>query len=193
MGEKKVANLIAGIEQSKQQPTSRFLFALGIRHAGTSIAKLLIDEFGSIDAIAEASERAIDDVPGIGPEIASSIAAYFQQPKNQDLLRRLREAALPFIGEKKARVVIDDSGAGFFAGKTFVLTGTLATMTRDEAKEKIEARGGKVAGSVSKKTDYVVAGAEAGSKLKKATALGVNVLGEEAFIRELGAIESAGT
>ena len=181
MGEKKVDNLLAGIEQSKSRPAARFLFALGIRHVGTSVGKLLMDEFGTVDAIAEASEAAIDAVPGIGPEIASSIVQFFQQSKNQALLTRLRNSGLPFHGEKKAKPAVTE----FFGGKTFVLTGTLSGMTRDEAKEKIEARGGKVSGSVSKKTDYVVAGVEAGSKLTKAQELGVKVLDEDAFVREL--------
>jgi DNA ligase (NAD+) len=187
MGEKKADNLIAGIEASKARPVSRFLFGLGIRHVGTSVAKLLIDEFGSIDAIAEASEEAIDEVPGIGPEIAASIFAYFRLRRNQDLLHRLRQAGLPFKGEKKPRVVsgVPATQGGFFAGKTFVLTGTLDAMTRDEAKEKIESLGGKVTGSVSKKTDYVVAGAEAGSKLEKANELGVKVLNEKEFLGKL--------
>jgi len=186
MGEKKVENLLQGIEQSKQRPTARFLFALGIRHAGTSVAKLLIDEFGAIDAISEASEEAIDAIPGIGPEIAASVVAYFRKEKNQKLLERLRQAGLPFQGERKHPLLKEEgAGGGFFAGKTFVLTGTLTSMTRDEAKEKIELRGGKVSGSVSKKTDYVVAGAEAGSKLAKAELLGVTVLTEDAFLREL--------
>ncbi len=181
MGEKKVDNLLSGIQESKERPTSRFLFALGIRHVGTSVAKLLVDEFGSVDAIADASEEAIDAVPGIGPEIASSIYGYFRDERNRKLLDRLRTAGLPFVGQKKPKPV----SSAFFAGKTFVLTGTLTAMTREEAKEKIESRGGKVAGSVSKKTDYVVAGTEAGSKLTKAEQLGVNILSEQLFLKEL--------
>ena len=114
MGDKKVDNLLEGIEQSKQRPATRFLFALGIRHAGTSIAKLLIDEFGSIDTIAEATEEAIDNVPGIGPEIAASVFAYFRQPQNQALLDRLRKARLPFHGVRKPKPAISE----FFSGKT---------------------------------------------------------------------------
>jgi DNA ligase (NAD+) len=181
MGEKKVDNLLEGIEQSKSRPAARFLFALGIRHAGTSIAKLLIDEFGSLDIIAEATEEAIDNVPSIGPEIAASVFAYFRQPKNQALLDRLRMAGLPFHGVRKPKPATSE----FFSGKTFVLTGTLNVMTRDEAKEKIESLGGKVSGSVSKKTHFVVAGAEAGSKLTKAEELGVKILTEEELLREL--------
>jgi DNA ligase (NAD+) len=183
MGDKKVDNLLQGIEASKQKPVSKFLFGLGIRHVGTSVAKLMIDQFGSIDAIAEASEEAIDDVPGIGPEIAASIFAYFRQRRNQDLLHRLRQSGLPFKGEKKQ--IVAAARGGFFDGKTVVLTGTLSSMTRDEAKEKIEARGGKVSGSVSKKTHYIVAGEEAGSKLTKAEELGVKILTEDEFVKEL--------
>jgi DNA ligase (NAD+) len=182
MGEKKVDHLLNGIEQSKKQPVARFLYSLGIRHVGTSVAKLLIDEFGSIDAVSEASEEAIDAVPGIGPEIASSIFAYFRQRTNQDLLHRLRHAGLPFKGEPKKKEPVQ---VGFFTGKTFVLTGTLTALTREEAKEKIESRGGKVNGSVSKKTNYVVAGEEAGSKLTKAEELGITILTEDELLREM--------
>ena len=182
MGEKKVDHLLNGIEASKKQPVARFLYSLGIRHVGTSVAKLLIDEFGSIDAVSEASEEAIDAISGIGPEIASSIYAYFRQRPNQDLLHRLRHAGLPFKGEPKKKEPVQ---AGFFTGKTFVLTGTLATLTREDVKEKIESRGGKVSGSVSKKTNYVVAGEEAGSKLVKAEELGIKILTEAELLREM--------
>ncbi len=181
MGEKKVDNLLQGIETSKERPAARFLFALGIRHVGTSVAKLLLDEFGSIDRIAEASEEAIDAIAGIGFEIASSVVHFFEQRTNQALLTRLRANGLPFHGVKKATPALTE----FFGGKTFVLTGTLSAMTRDAAKSEIEARGGTVSGSVSKKTDYVVAGVEAGSKLQKAEELGVRILDESEFLREL--------
>jgi DNA ligase (NAD+) len=182
MGEKKVDNLLEGIEESKQRPPARFLHALGIRHVGTNVAKLLIDAFGSIDRLREATTEEIDDIPGIGPEIASSVYAYFRSKTNSELLERLKATGLPFSGERKESTTVVSE---FFAGKTFVLTGTLNSMSRDEAKEKIEARGGKVSGSVSKKTHYVVAGAEAGSKLTKAEELGVPILAEEAFLEQL--------
>lgn len=182
MGEKKLENLFAGIEKSKAQPPEKLLFGLGIRHVGTNIAKLLIRAFGSINAVSEASLEQIDEVEAIGPEIASSVYQYFRNPKFKPILVKLNEAGLPFSGEKSKREVIESE---FFKDKTFVLTGTLSAMTREEAKEKIEARGGKVTGSVSKKTDYVLAGVEAGSKLDKANELGVNVLGEEEFLKEL--------
>ncbi len=181
MGKKKMENLLAGIESSKEQPPDRVLYALGIRHVGESIAKLLIKAFGSIDILSEASVEAIDEVEGIGPEIASSIYQYFRNSKNKKILERLKRAGLNFEKVTQAEQIASE----FFAGKTFVLTGTLSSMTRDEAKEKIEQRGGKTSGSVSKKTDYVVAGVEAGSKLTKANELGVKVLSEEEFIQAL--------
>ena len=182
MGEKKLENLFAGIEKSKTQTPEKLLFGLGIRHVGTNIAKLLIRAFGSIDLVAEASLEQIDEVEAIGPEIASSVYQYFRNLKIKPILYNLNKAGLIFSGEKIKREVIDSE---FFKGKTFVLTGTLSAMTRDEAKDKIEARGGKATGSVSKKTDYVLAGVEAGSKLDKANELGVRVLTEEEFLKEL--------
>ncbi|HEY6171651.1 MAG TPA: BRCT domain-containing protein, partial [Candidatus Kapabacteria bacterium] len=124
----------------------------------------------------------VDNVDGIGPEIAQSVYDYFQSPKFQAILARLKASGLAF-GESSQKKEVKDSA--FFTGKTFVLTGTLATMTRDEAKEEIELRGGKVTGSVSKKTDYVVAGTEAGSKLDKAQELGIAVLNEDQLKAEL--------
>jgi len=183
MGVKKVDNLLQAIEGSKAQSPARLLFGLGVRHVGVNVAKLLIKAFGSIEELSHASEEAIDDVPTIGPEIASSVHAYFRIERNSKLLHRLRDAGLPItIDTKEKKEVITST---FFAGKTFVLTGTLNTLTRDEAREKIEERGGKVSGSVSKKTNYVLAGAEAGSKLDKANELGVAVLTEEEFLQQL--------
>ncbi len=182
MGKKKMDNLLEGIEKSKAQSAERLLHAIGIRHVGTGIAKLLIKGFGSIDALSQASMEEIDNVDGIGPEIAQSVYDYFQNPKFEAVLSRLRASGLAF-GESGQKKVVKDSA--FFAGKTFVLTGTLATMTRDEAKDEIELRGGKVTGSVSKKTDYVVAGTEAGTKLEKAQELGIRVLDEDQFKAEL--------
>jgi DNA ligase (NAD+) len=182
MGEKKLENLFAGIEKSKMQPPEKLLFGVGIRHVGVNIAKLLIRAFGSIDLVAESSIEQIEEVDGIGPEIASSVYQYFRNPKIKPILDKLHKSGLSFGGKKINREVIE---AEFFKGKTFVLTGTLTSMTRDEAKEKIEARGGKATGSVSKKTDFVLAGVEAGSKLDKANDLGIRVLSEEEFINEL--------
>jgi DNA ligase (NAD+) len=182
MGQKKLENLLEGIQKSKFQPPEKLLFALGIRHVGVNVAKLLIRSFGSIDAVSQASQEQIDDVPAIGLEIASSIFLYFRNPKIQPILERLHQAGLSFGGDRIERKLIESE---FFKGKTFVLTGTLTSMTRDEAKEKIEMRQGKVTGSVSKKTDYVLAGIEAGSKLDKANELGVKVLTEDEFLNEL--------
>lgn len=182
MGKKKMDNLLEGIEKSKSQSAERVLHAIGIRHVGTGIAKLLIKGFGSIDALSKASMEEIDNVEGIGPEIAQSVYDYFQNPKFQAILDKLRAAGLLFGDSGQKKVVVDSA---FFVGKIFVLTGTLATMTRDEAKEEIELRGGKVTGSVSKKTNYVVAGTEAGSKLDKAQELGITVLNEDQLKAEL--------
>lgn len=182
MGEKKVDNLLQGIEDSKQRPTDKLLFGIGIRHVGTNVAKLLIKTFGTIDKLSEATEQQIDDIPTIGPEIASSVYAFFQTEHSKTLLTRLKASGLNFGSEVELVEIVHDE---FFSGKTFVLTGTLSSMTRDEAKDKIEARGGKVSGSVSKKTNYVVAGTEAGSKLDKAVSLGVTVLDEDELVSKL--------
>jgi len=182
MGKKKLENLLAGIERSKSQSPDRLLHAIGIRHVGTNIAKLLVKAFGSIDAVMVASQDEIDAVPDIGPEIASTVHRFFRSPHNEAIIERLRAAGLPF---SKQVAMSSRAPSAFFAAKTFVLTGTLEQMTRDQAKEEIEARGGKTSGSVSKKTDYVVAGGEAGSKLTKAQELGVKVLDEPSFLKEL--------
>jgi DNA ligase (NAD+) len=182
MGEKKVSNLLEGIDQSKKQPPARLLFGLGVRHVGINVAKLLIKAFGSIDALRDATEEAIDAVPSVGPEIASSVFTFFRIQKNLDILDRLRKAGLP-LHETEPRVAKNLSNE-FFVGKTFVLTGTLPTLTREEASAMIEQRGGKVSGSVSKKTSYVLAGEEAGSKLKKAEELGVAIISESDLLRE---------
>jgi DNA ligase (NAD+) len=183
MGAKKCDNLLEAIETSKAQAPAKLLFGIGLRHVGTNVAKLLIKEFGSIDELAQATQEAIDAVASIGPEIASSVYQFFRNPKSLEVIDRLRNASLPFhVSAKKKSVAIVNE---FFTDKTFVLTGTLGEMTRDTAKEQIELRGGKVVGSVSKKTNYVVAGAEAGSKLAKAEALGIPVLDEASFIARL--------
>jgi DNA ligase (NAD+) len=184
MGKKKLENLLAGIEQSKSQSPDRLLHAIGIRHVGTNVAKLLVRSFGSVDALMQASEEEIDAVPDIGPEIARTVHRFFRSPRNKQMLDRLRNAGLPFSVKVESKI---KAPSAFFAGKTFVLTGTLEQMTREQAKEEIEARGGKTSGSVSKKTDYVVAGSEAGSKLSKAQELGVKVLDEQNLLKELAA------
>jgi DNA ligase (NAD+) len=177
MGEKSVANLMAQIEASKAAGLARLLYALGIRHVGTRIAQVLASAYGSVDAIEAASEAELTATNEIGPIVAASVAAWFRDDENRALVERLRAAGVSVEGPKAAA----KAASGAFAGKTFVLTGRLERFTRDEAAALVEARGGRVASSVSKKTDYVVAGEEAGSKLEKANALGVAVLDEAAF------------
>jgi DNA ligase (NAD+) len=180
MGEKSAAKLVAAIGHSKNTTFARFLYGLGIRDVGEATALALANHFGSIEALEGASEESIQEVPDIGPVVAAHVHTFFQQTHNREVIAQLRERGVHWP-EQPQRVATE----GPFTGKTFVLTGTLASMTRDEAGDHIIAKGGKVSGSVSKKTSYVVAGAEAGSKLKKAQDLGVEVLGEEEFLRLL--------
>ena len=171
MAEKSAVNLLEALEKSKNTTLGRFLFSLGIRHVGEATAKELARHFGQLDAIMVASEDALLQVADVGPVVAHSIHTFFAQPHNREVVQALREAGLTWPeGEALAPTEMP------LAGITVVLTGTLQSMGRDEAKEKLEALGAKVASSVSKKTHYVVAGAEAGSKLDKAHALGVTVL-----------------
>jgi DNA ligase (NAD+) len=177
MGEKSARNLAAALEKAKRTTLARFLIALGIRHVGETVAELLARHFGDLDALLEASAAEIEAVPGVGPIIAESVAAFFANPRNRAEVEALR--ALGLSWEKTAPA--PPRGEGPLAGKIFVLTGTLEGMTRGEAKQRIEAQGGKVTGTVSKKTSYVVAGAEPGSKLATARELGVTVLDQAAF------------
>ena len=178
MAEKSAANVMSAIERTRQTTLARFVYALGIRNVGEVTARDLALHFGSLDALMNASRDELQEAPDVGPVVAESIASFFEQPHNREVIEQLRAAGVRWKeGERAKR-----STAGPFAGKIVVLTGTLASMPRDEAKEKIEAAGGKVTGSVSKKTDFVVAGAEAGSKLDKAKELGVAILDEKAFI-----------
>ena len=172
MGKKSAENIQREIENSKKLPLERVIYGLGIRMVGERTAQFLAEHFGSMDALMAASEEELQAVNEIGPRVSESIREFFDEPKNVALVERLRKAGLTFKGQKKQRGTA-------LAGKTFVLTGTLERHTRDEAKKLIEDAGGKVSGSVSKKTDYVVAGAEAGSKLDKAKELGVAVIGEK--------------
>jgi DNA ligase (NAD+) len=177
MADKSAANLIAALEASKATTLPRFLFGLGIRHVGESTARDLALHFGSLDAIMAAGEAELLEVNDIGPVVATSLRAFFDQPHNREVVGQLRAAGLTWEeGAPAARAPRP------LAGKTFVITGTLPTLSRDEAKDKLETAGAKVAGSVSKKTDYVVAGAEAGSKLEKANLLGVPVIDEERML-----------
>lgn len=174
MGEKSAQNLLAGLAQSKATTLPRFLYGLGIRHVGEATAKDLARHFGQLDAIMQATPDQLLQVPDVGPIVAESIHTFFQQPHNREVIEQLRACGVHWQeGEPAAQAPKP------LTGKTVVLTGTLPTLSRDEAKELLEAAGAKVAGSVSKKTDYVIAGAEAGSKLDKARELGVAVLDEE--------------
>jgi DNA ligase (NAD+) len=178
-------NLIDAIAKARRTTLERLLFALGIRDVGESTAKLLARRFGALDALATADEATLMAIPDIGPVVASRIAAFFREPHNREVIGSLRTHGVEWPEQEPERETV-----GALAGQTVVLTGTLNAMGRDEATRKLEALGAKVSGSVSKKTSFVVAGAEAGSKLDKAQALGVRVLDEPAFIallREHGA------
>ena len=184
MGEKSAENLVKALEQSKQKATlPRFLYALGIRDVGEATAAALANHFGSIKELQGATEEQIQEVPDVGPVVAAHVYRFFQEKHNRDVL-----AALSKHIQLKAQARKAASGEGPLAGKTFVLTGSLDSMSRDQASERIVELGGKVAGSVSKKTSYVVAGAEAGSKLAKAQELGVVVLDEKAFLELLNSL-----
>ena len=178
MAEKSAANVYAGIEKSKHTTLARFIYALGIRNVGEVTAKDLARHFGTLDALMDASVDDLQEAPDVGPIVAESIAHFFAERHNRQVAEALRAAGVTWKEEKPAR----RAATGPFAGKIVVLTGALSAMTRDEARERIEAAGGKVTGSVSKKTGYVVAGEEAGSKLDKARELGVAVLDEKQFL-----------
>lgn len=175
MGEKSAANLVQAVEASKRTTLARFLFGLGIRHVGEATAKDLARHFGSIDRIMDASLDALLEVPDVGPIVAQSIRGFFDQPHHREIVEQLRAAGLQWTEEQG----LHGDAPRPLLGQTVVLTGTLPSLSRDEARDLIEAAGGKVAGSVSRKTHYVVAGAEAGSKLDKARELGVPILDED--------------
>jgi DNA ligase (NAD+) len=172
MGDKSAQNILDEIENSKKLPLERVIYGLGIRMVGERTAQFLAEHFGSMEVLEQASVEELQDVNEVGPRIAESIVEFFSIAANRKLIERLRQAGLTLKGQKKQR-------GTKLAGKTFVLTGTLVKYTRDQAKKMIEDAGGKVTGSVSKKTDYVVAGADAGSKLDKAKELGVAVIDEK--------------
>ena len=182
MGEKSAANLIDAIERSKQRGADRLLFALGIRHVGSVVSEALIARFGSLDALGRADAAEIAALDDMGEAVASSVTEFFARPSSVQLVERLTALGLNVAAPETKKT----AAAPAFEGVTFVLTGALASMTRDEAAEKIKARGGKVTSSVSKKTGIVVAGADAGSKLTKANELGVRVIGESEFLEMLG-------
>jgi DNA ligase (NAD+) len=180
MGEKSAANLAESIDRSRQTTLARFIFALGIRNTGEATARDLAGHFGNLDALMATDEAALQQVPDVGPVVAASIARFFQEPHNREVVKQLRQLGVHWLeGEAKGPLSLP------LAGKTFVLTGTLPRLSRDEAKERILALGGKVAGSVSKKTDYVVAGSDPGSKYDKARELGVTLLDENGLLNLL--------
>jgi DNA ligase (NAD+) len=177
MGEKSAVNLLAAIEHSKHTTLARFIFALGIRNVGETTAKDLAQHFGSLDNLLAADVESLQQVHDVGPVVAQSIADFLAEAHNREVIEQLRASGVHWAEQQPLAAT-----ALPFSGKTFVLTGTLAALSREEAKEKLEALGAKVSGSVSKKTDYVVAGVEAGSKLDKARELGVAVLDEQQFL-----------
>jgi DNA ligase (NAD+) len=179
IGQKTADSLIAEIERTKKAPLDRVLFGLGIRFVGERTAQLLAGAFGSMDALMAATPEELERVPEVGPRVAAAVHEFFAEERNGRLIERLRAAGLTMTAEKRKR-------SAKLEGLTFVLTGTLPTLTREDAKERIEASGGRVSGSVSKKTNYVVAGEEAGSKLDKARDLKVPVIGESELLEMLG-------
>jgi DNA ligase (NAD+) len=174
MGEKSAQNLLDAIAKSKDTALARFVYALGIRNVGETTARDLAGHFGAIEPLMDADEAALQEVPDVGPVVAASLRQFFAERHNREVIQALRRAGLRWTEGRRRPPV-----AGPAAGKTFVLTGTLPGMTREAATELIVARGGKVTGSVSQKTDYVVAGSDAGSKLAKAEALGIPVLDQD--------------
>ena len=179
-GEKSASNLIAEIEQSRESDLSRLLFALGIRHVGEKAAGTLARRFGSLDALVQATEDDLQGVEEVGPNTAAAVVAWFSHPRHRELVERLRGHGVNFLSKEPR-----PAAGGPLAGKTVVITGSLPGVTRDEAARRLEAAGARIAGSVSKKTDYVVAGEAAGSKLEKAKSLGVETVSWERMLELL--------
>jgi len=176
MAEKSATNIVAAIERSRDTTLARFIFALGIRHVGETTAKDLARHFGNLDALMEAGEADLLEVRDVGGVLAQSLLQFFGAPHNREVIAQLRAAGVHWPEKSPQRAPL-----GALAGKTFVLTGTLPTMSREAAREHIERLGGKVAGSVSRKTTFLVAGADPGSKFDRATELGVAILDENRF------------
>ncbi|MGE0475085.1 MAG: NAD-dependent DNA ligase LigA, partial [Nitrospirales bacterium] len=175
--EKSATQLIQGLEKSKQAPLVKYLIGLGIRHVGAHVAKILANYYGTLPAIQQATREELQAIHEIGLEIATSVESFFQEERNLSVINKMKELGVQVQEVQKASFGKSQS----LAGKIFVLTGTLGRMSRDEAKFKIESLGGRVTSSVSKKTDYVVAGTDPGSKLEKAEEIGVTILNEEEF------------
>jgi DNA ligase (NAD+) len=184
MGDKSAANLVSALEKSKATTLARFLYALGIREVGEATAHTLAAHFGSLEALEQANPEALIAVQDVGPIVADHIHTFFAQPHNLEVIEKLIRAGVHWSETEQV-----EAGEQRLQGKTFVLTGTLTAFSRDEAKQQLQALGAKVTGSVSKKTDYVVAGESPGSKLTKAEQLGVTVLDEDEFIRLLKGFE----
>jgi DNA ligase (NAD+) len=184
MGEKSAENLIHAIDASKRISFARFIYALGIRHAGEHVAVLLAENFDSLDELGNCSQQDLIQIEGVGPVVAESIAGFFRQENNADTIQSIFDSGVQIIfeGGKKTGV------SGVYEGKTFVLTGTLSGMTRRQAKDMIAAAGGKVSGSVSRNTDFVVVGESAGSKLAKARDLGIEMIDAVELIKMLGGL-----
>jgi len=180
MGDKSAQNVIDAIAVSRSRPLNRLLFALGIRHVGEHVASLLVDDFSSMSALSQATEEQLAAVEGVGPTVAQSVVEWFAVTRNREILEKLGKGGVEFR-EAEGR-----GDAGELAGKTFVFTGGMDTMSRDEAKDKVKALGGKASSSVSKSTGYVVAGEKAGSKLAKAEKLGVTIIDETEFLKLIG-------
>ena len=181
MAEKSAANLLEGIDKSRDIPLNRLIYALGIRHVGEHVARVLANHFGTLDKLSTASEEELQDIHEVGPQVAQSVNKFFAEPRNQQVLERLFAG-----GVKVQQKLVDEQTEQKFAGMTFVFTGALEKFTRDEAEKMVMDRGGRAASSVSKKTNYVVAGPGAGSKLAKAEQLGVDVLTEDEFLEMVG-------
>ena len=184
MGKKSAANLVAAIEASKARGLRGLLHALGIRHVGSSTAETLAREFGTIDALMDADAERLKAVEDVGEIVAQSLVDFFELPENKALIERFRESGVRLDADQPATPTETNSN---FDGKTFVVTGKLSMYSRDEIHEKIKALGGKASGSISTKTDFLIAGEKAGSKLAKAESLGVPVLSEAEFHDMLGA------
>lgn len=180
-GEKSASNLLSAIDGSIDRPFARVLYAIGIRHVGAGVAQLLVKTFESIDSLMKASREDLERIPGIGPRIAESVILFFEDKHNRRLVERLRKAGVKLVEQFSKK-----TSNSALSEKTFVLTGSLSTLTREEAKEKIEALGGKVSSSVSKKTDYVVVGEDAGSKLARARELGIRTINESELLSLIG-------
>jgi DNA ligase (NAD+) len=181
-GEKSAENVLRALEQSKNRPLANLIFALGIRHVGSGGAELLAEHFHSLENLAEATEGEIEAIEGIGPTIAHSVKEFFEHSQNRQLIQDLRLLGVRLEDEGKPK----ESLAPTLSGKTFVITGTLASLERKEAEQQIKRRGGKVTSTVSKKTNYLVRGENPGSKLDRAQELGITILNEAEFRGLLG-------